>query len=227
MYINCSRLVLFGPAVFHSSICWNARKQNWMLGQLDLQNARFQQGLVNGAPDVDAVWRFISDGEFKFDEAQSVWLAPGSWCPFNSQSTWWFEKAFPLLYLPSLVSFRVTDIWRSLVAQRCLWELGYGVAFHSAESVQRRNAHNLLQDFEQEIPGYLNNNRIISILERTQLLSSAEMVGDNLHRCYEALISAGIIPSQEMPLVEAWLLDFHAAQNRSDFGTGTYEASID
>ena len=62
------------------------------------------------------------------------------------------------------------------------------------ESVQHRNAHNLLRDFEQEIPGYLNNNRIISILERTQLLSGAEMVGDNLHRCYEALISAGIIP---------------------------------
>ena len=75
-----------------------------------------QQGLVNGSPDVDAVWRLVFDHEFRFDEAPSIWLAPGSWCPFNSQSTWWFRTSFPLLYLPSFVSFRVTDIWRSFVA---------------------------------------------------------------------------------------------------------------
>ena len=60
---------------------------------------------------------FVFDREFNFDAGPSVWLAPGSWCPFNSQSTWWFRNAFALLYLPSLVSFRVTDIWRSLIAQ--------------------------------------------------------------------------------------------------------------
>jgi hypothetical protein len=166
-----------------------------------------QQGLVNGSPDVDAVWRLVFGHEFGFDEAQSVWLAPGSWCPFNSQSTWWFRTSFPLLYLPSFVSFRVTDIWRSFVAQRCLWELGYGVAFHSPESFQDRNAHNLLRDFEQEVPAYLHNNRIISILERAQLSSDASRIGDNLHRCYAALVTAGIMPAHEMPLVEAWLLD--------------------
>ena len=171
-----------------------------------------QQGLVNGSPDVDAVWRLLFDQEFSFDEAPSVWLAPGAWCPFNSQSTWWFRKSFPLLYLPSCVSFRMTDIWRSFVAQRCLWELDYGVAFHAPESFQHRNAHNLLRDFEEEIPGYLNNNRIISILERVQLSSGADAIGDNLHRCYEALASVGIVPSREIPLVEAWLVDVNASQ---------------
>src|SRR5262249_48994136 len=48
-----------------------------------------QQGLVNRSPDVDAVWRLMFDQEFIFDDAPSVWLAPGSWCPFNSQNTWW------------------------------------------------------------------------------------------------------------------------------------------
>jgi hypothetical protein len=185
-----------------------------------------QQGLVNGSPDVDAVWRLMFNQEFSFDEAPSVWLAPGSWCPFNSQSTWWFGKSFPLLYLPSFVSFRMTDIWRSFVAQRCLWELGYGVAFHSPESFQHRNAHNLLRDFEEEVPGYLNNNRIISILERVQLSSGAGAVGDNLHRCYEALVSADIVPGREMPLVEAWLVDFDACRDRNGLRwKATYEAS--
>src|SRR5262249_44222362 len=83
---------------------------------IKVEECPIQQGLVNGSPDVDAVWRLVFDQVFTFDEAPSVCLAPGSWCPFNSQNTWWFHTAFPLLYLPSFVSFRVTDIWRSFVA---------------------------------------------------------------------------------------------------------------
>jgi hypothetical protein len=184
-----------------------------------------QQGLVNGSPDVDAVWRLVFGQDFRFDEAPSILLAPGSWCPFNSQNTWWFHSSFPLLYLPSFVSFRVTDIWRSLVAQRCLWELGYGMEFHSPESFQDRNAHNLLRDFEEEVPAYLNNNRIISILERLQLASGTDNIGDNLHRCYTALVSAGIIPAQEMPLVEAWLVDISSSRTRSGLELAASEAS--
>jgi hypothetical protein len=174
-----------------------------------------QQGLVNGSPDVDAVWRLVFDQVFSFDEAPSVCLAPGTWCPFNSQNTWWFRVSFPLLYLPSFVSFRVTDIWRSFVAQRCLWELGRGVEFHSPESFQDRNAHNLLRDFEEEVPAYLNNNRIVSILERLNLFSGADRIGDNLHRCYAALVSAGIMSAQEMPLVEAWLVDIDSCRAKN------------
>jgi hypothetical protein len=150
------------------------------------------------------------DREFNFDEAPSVWLAPWAWCPFNSQSTWWFSKAFPLMFLPSFVSFRVTDIWRSFIAQRCLWEIGYGIAFHASESIQQRNMHSLLRDFEDEIPGYLNNNRIIAILEKLQLAGSIESIEHNMHRCYEALVSAKIVPKKEMSLVEAWINDLEA-----------------
>jgi len=171
-----------------------------------------QQGLVNGSPDVDAVWRLIFDRAFNFDQAPSIWLKPGTWCPFNSQSTWWFQKAFPLLYLPSFVSFRMTDIWRSFIAQRCLWEIDYGIAFHAPESIQHRNMHNLLRDFEQEVPGYLNNNRIIEILEELQLESGVNSIPHNMHRCYEALISADIVPKQEIPLVEAWINDLEVCR---------------
>jgi hypothetical protein len=174
-----------------------------------------QQGLVNGSPDVDAIWRLMFDREFSFNEAPSVWLAPGAWCPFNSQSTWWFPKAFPLLYLPSFVSFRVTDIWRSFIAQRCLWEVGYGIAFHAPESVQQRNAHNLLRDFQDEVPGHLNNSRIIAILERLQLGGETEPIEHNLHRCYEALVSADIVPKQEISLVEAWIDDLEVSRKKT------------
>ena len=163
MRINGFRRNSFGLVASARMFAENAKERKRDGLSVQVVECPVQQGLVNGSPDVDAVWRLMFDREFNFDQGPSVWLAPGAWCPFNSQSTWWFPKAFPLLYLPSFVSFRVTDIWRSFIAQRCLWEVGYGVAFHAPESIQQRNMHNLLRDFEDEVPGYLNNNRIIAI----------------------------------------------------------------
>jgi hypothetical protein len=172
--------------------------------------APIQQGLANGSPDVDAVWRLLMDQDVTFRDGDSVHLPANAWCPFNSQSTWWFPEAYPLMYLPSLVSFRMTDIWRSFVAQRCLWALGHGVVFHGPEMFQDRNQHNLLRDFEQEVPGYLGNDRIRETLEGTSLRTANDAVAANLHRCYEALVAAGFVPAQEMLLVEAWLRDIES-----------------
>ena len=172
--------------------------------------APIQQGLANGSPDVDAVWRLLMDHDVTFRPANSVSLSAGCWCPFNSQSTWWFPEAFALMYLPSFVSFRMTDIWRSFVAQRCLWALGHGVVFHGPEMFQDRNPHNLLKDFEQEVPGYLDNDRFRIILGGLDLPAGTGQVGRNLHRCYEALQTAGLISAKEMPLVECWLADLGA-----------------
>lgn len=176
--------------------------------------APIQQGLANGEPDVDAVWRLTMPREVTFGEAPSLLLRPGAWCPFNSQSTWWFPVAYPLLYLPSFCSFRMTDIWRSFVAQRCLWELGLGVVFHGAEVFQTRNTHDLMKDFEQEVPGYLGNRRMAEVLARVPLQSGADRVGTNLARCYEALVGAGFFPEKEMALVVLWLEECLAAAGR-------------
>jgi hypothetical protein len=166
-----------------------------------------QQGLADGSPDVDAIWRLVLDKPFRFQPGASIALMPGVWCPFNSQSTWWWSQAYPLMYLPSYCTVRATDIWRSFVAQRCLWALGGAVTFHGPEVVQRRNVHNLLKDFEDEVPGYLSNDRIIRLLEDQHCESGAEAVGGNLVRCYEKLVRQSILPREELPLVKAWLAD--------------------
>ena len=170
-----------------------------------------QQGLANGSPDVDAVWRLVMDQDITFRDDASLQLPDGAWCPFNSQSTWWFPSAYPLMYLPSFVSFRMTDIWRSFIAQRCLWAMGQTLVFHGPEMFQDRNPHNLLRDFEQEVSGYLDNDRIREILEQTALASGADAVSANLRLCYQALIQAGIIPDRELPLVDAWIADVELA----------------
>ena len=174
--------------------------------------APIQQGLANGSPDVDAVWRLVLDAPFDFDDGPSVVLAPGSWCPFNSQSTWWWPDAFPLLYLPSFCSFRMTDIWRSFVAQRCLWELGLGVVFHAAEVVQDRNLHDLMRDFNDEVPGYQRNREIARVLSDTALSPGSGAVADNLVRCYEALVAKDVFARDELTLLRAWLQGLELAR---------------
>lgn len=161
-----------------------------------------RQGLADENPDVDAIFRLTRALPIKFEERRPVLLPPGVWSPFNSQNTIFKRPAFPLLYLPSRCSFRMTDIWRSFVAQRCLWEINEGVVFHSATTRQERNEHSLLRDFEDEVPGYLLNDRI----RRT--LAPLSLDGNDMLRsvqlCYEALEQRKLIPSDELPILREW-----------------------
>ena len=174
--------------------------------------APIQQGLANGSPDVDAVWRLVLDHEIAFNDSQNTVLPRGIWCPFNSQNTWWWSEVFLLLYLPSYCSFRMTDIWRSFIAQRCLWELDYELEFHQADVKQTRNEHNLMRDFDDEVVGYLRNEEIRSILESCDLLPGKQQLSDNLRRCYEALVRAKVVGIQELELVNAWIDDCSRAR---------------
>lgn len=171
-----------------------------------------QQGLVNRSADVDAVWRLVLDKPVKFNKGGSVALAPGVWCPFNSQNTWWWPAAYPLMYLPSGCTFRMTDIWRSFIAQRCIWALGGCVVFHAPDAVQDRNEHRLIKDFEDEVPGYLLNDQFRGILDSLTLAKGLDSVGHNMLKCYEALVEKAIFPKSELKLVKAWLRDLATIQ---------------
>jgi len=164
-----------------------------------------QQGLADGEPDVDAIHRLVFGKQHEFKYDRSIYLQPNTWCPFNSQATWWFPDAYPLMYLPVHCSFRMTDIWRCFIAQRCLWELGQGVTFHSPSEVyQERNEHDLMKDFKDEVPGYLLNEKIVEILGG---LTLGKGVTSNLLKCYETLIKNNIFPEAEYNSVIGWIND--------------------
>ncbi|HEX8491839.1 MAG TPA: STELLO glycosyltransferase family protein [Pyrinomonadaceae bacterium] len=166
-----------------------------------------QQGLANENPDVDAIYRLALPLPQNFRKDRRVALANGSWCPFNSQNTTWWRDASPLLYLPAYCSFRMTDIWRSFVAQRICWANNWAILFHEPTVWQERNEHNLLRDFKDEVPGYLNNSAICEALSQLQLQTGVEHLGDNLRLCYEKLVSMKLVGEQELDLVDAWLGD--------------------
>jgi hypothetical protein len=165
-----------------------------------------QQGLADENPDVDAIYRLVLPLPMNFRQEAPVALR-GAWCPFNSQNTTWYREAFPLLYLPYYCSFRMTDIWRSFVAQRIAYLNAWGILFHSATVIQERNEHDLLRDFEEEVPGYLNNDRIRQALEEIDLRSGPEHVAAAMRAAYERLVALNFIGPQELPLLDAWLED--------------------
>ncbi|MEP6922772.1 MAG: STELLO glycosyltransferase family protein [bacterium] len=166
-----------------------------------------QQGLVNENPDVDAIYRLVSTLPQSFRRDRRIGLTKGAWCPFSSQNTTWWRDVFPLMYLPAFCSFRMTDIWRSFVAQRIAWANDWGVMFHEPTLWQERNEHDLLRDFRDEIPGYLHNESIREALEKLSLRSGVDRLGENLQMCYEQLVSMALIDRKELALVAAWLED--------------------
>jgi hypothetical protein len=175
-------------------------------------NCPIQQGLADENPDVDAIYRLTLPLPQVFRKDRLLVLTKGCWCPFNSQNTTWHPEAFALLYLPSYCSFRMTDIWRSFVAQRIAWENNWGVLFHEPTMWQKRNEHDLIRDFEDEVPGYLHNGRICKELEALKVASGPEKIGSNLRLSYEKLVDMSLVDAKELDLVDAWIEDLGKIQ---------------
>lgn len=188
-----------------------------LLSQDASRECPVQQFLVDDDPDVDAIFRqvFPQTG-FAFDPAApAVLLEPGTWCPFNTQNTLWFEEAFPLLYLPHFANFRVSDIWRSLVAQRALWLAQTSLGFRTSTVSQRRNPHDLQRDFLDEIPSYTKNRAVAACLDH----ASRELAGlshaEASRRLWLALLAAGFLPKDEAPLIQRWYDALNDGDQRS------------
>ena len=170
-----------------------------------LSRAIVQQYLENGDTDVDAVYRLTVNKDVEFSADLNIFLNKSQWCPFNSQNTVWFKDSFPLMYLPSFVSFRMTDIWRSFVVQACLHAMDERIVFCSPTVYQERNEHNLMADFSQEIPGYQHNKELVEILAQLELQRGKHHINNNVFLCYKALHDMmGVITLEELDLLGLW-----------------------
>ena len=180
-----------------------------MKGETSEVYCPIQQGLAEDNPDVDAIYRLVFDTEKSFRSRGDVILRD-TYCPFNSQNTQWRPEAYILMYLPAFCSFRMTDIWRSFIAQRIAYANGWGVCFHNATVYQERNEHNLLRDFEDEVVGYLRNEELVDRLMALELHGTKDRIGADLTTCYQALCEAGFFGNEEIELVKAWVHDCYS-----------------
>ena len=172
-----------------------------------------QQSLADLDPDVDAIYRLGGKLPLSFEKNHPLILGGTAVCPFNSQNTTWFKKAFPLLYIPSTCSFRMCDIWRGLIAQRIMKENNWHLSFHNANVVQHRNEHDLLKDLQQEVDGYLYSEELAEKLQQLTLLPGEENLAGNLRACYQLLLSMQLVDHTELPMLEARLRDVQENRN--------------
>ncbi|NEO34785.1 MAG: DUF288 domain-containing protein [Moorea sp. SIOASIH] len=173
------------------------------------------QGLVDLDPDVDAIYRLIIGENITFAKNSSVFLGKEQYCPFNSQNTFWHRDAFPYLYLPSTTSFRFTDILRGYIAQKLMWNQGIYLGFQPADVYQKRNPHDLMTDFKQEVECYLGVKAIVALLDTLEL---AENPLENLQVVYTSLAEAGFVTALEVSICQAWLNDLtRILENRDNY----------
>jgi hypothetical protein len=179
----------------------------------DMYKGRFGlvQGIADGNPDVDAVFR-LSRADFdyigfRFDSAEplAVLGSSNSWLPLNSQVTIWQREFAALMYLPVTCSFRMTDIWRGYIAQRVFHEREIAVLLPGPMAFQDRNDHDLMRDFADEVEGYLGYRAFVQVLESVEL--GGLTLEDQLEKCYRELVVAGFFRQSELQHLEAWIAD--------------------
>lgn len=163
------------------------------------------QGLADEDPDVDAIYRLTNDEPCFFEEKNPVVLGKGTVTPFNTQNTMIRKELFPLMYLPTFVTFRFTDILRGLVAQPIMWLYDYQLGFVNATVIQKRNPHDYMKDFISELPIYEHTEKVVELVSAN--INRNAGISSNLFNAYKSLLDHGIVTAQEMVTLEAWLKD--------------------
>ena len=170
-----------------------------------------EQGLANGDPDVDAIFRLTRKDRshqllVRFgDNVPPLLLPRGVFSPFNSQNTLFHAGALWATLIPISTTFRVCDIWRGYWVQRLLWDAGLHVLFRNATVAQMRNPHDYLNDFLDEADLYSDAGRLVRHLADWQ--SSQPHLFGRIMDLAISLALEGFWGSSDVKLVQAWLLD--------------------
>ena len=170
------------------------------------RNIAVIQSLANIQPDVDAIYRFTRDTPFSFGatpESHLPVMVPSfSYSPFNAQATLWTKDAFRYLALPTSISPRVSDIWRSYIAEYFFHKEAMSVMFVPPYVDQHRNYHDYLQDFKEETDLYQKSSEFIELL-RSCVTNSLDLL-----QVYSLLVQHGYLLPKDILFAEAWVETF-------------------
>lgn len=174
-------------------------------------NAIIWQSLANNDPDVDAIYRFTRQLPFSFTKHEPIEIAKKVFVPYNAQASFHAYDAFWALLLPITVSGRVSDIWRSYMAQPLIWCINSTVAFLPSLVTQYRNAHNYLADFDAEQHLYLRSNQLISFLRDWKCTAVVPSIPSCMELLWAELYQRGYLDLDDVRLVQLWLRDLKDA----------------
>ncbi|XP_071142264.1 uncharacterized protein [Mytilus edulis] len=162
------------------------------------------QCLANEQPDVDAIYRFTRNVPFNFSatkETHKPFVVPKqTFSPFNAQATLWTSSAFKYMALPISINGRVSDIWRSYIAQYFFYRSDLRLAFSVPYVVQERNIHSISGDFNAELDIYEKVGALFNLV--------MNLKDDNLVSVYENLYSRHFIEKSDLTFIKVWMETF-------------------
>ena len=172
------------------------------------------QGLANGDPDVDAIFRLTrANADYPIDidfyDMHPLLYFPGNYIPINSQNTKYLYNSFPAMALPTTVAFRVCDIWRGFILERFIWGYNGTVVFHKPSVYQKRNVHDYYEDFLNEEALYYDlENMIIG------LNSDMDIDNDNpgkvIIKIIEILIKNKVLKENDFNMYKSFIEDLES-----------------
>ena len=109
-----------------------------------------------------------------------------------------------MMYLPTTVEFRFTDILRGYIAQPILWASNLHLGFTGPTTRQERNVHDLMEDFRDEMRMFSRTKEIVDCIE--DAIDDC-MMHTNMISVYRALYDRGIVKVDDVNAVEKWLRD--------------------
>jgi hypothetical protein len=180
---------------------------NGRITKNSIKGVDISQGLVQGDPDVDAIFRLNNHiKSFLFNDSSPLFLSPiNSFSPTNSQNTTFIKKFFSLLYLPSSVTFRYTDILRGYVLLSLKKKWNIKIGFRSADVYQDRNEHDLIIDLNSELPFFNDAYSIIDKMINNLESRSNNQIEDDIFFTYEFLEKEKVVHKTELKTLEEWL----------------------
>ena len=165
------------------------------------------QSLADYQPDVDAIYRITMPVPIWFKrskETKPLMIPSGVLTPYNAQATLHFKSAFFALLLPVTVHGRVSDIWRSYIAQRLFWDVGLQFGFiYRPLVVQDRNDHSNLGDLKAEQDLYMKSEQLVEFLGEWK--GRGTTLVERMEQLWIALYEREYIDLKDVELMQLWV----------------------
>jgi len=163
-------------------------------------------GLVENDPDVDAIFRLVCNHQVQWETDKKIIISNENTCPFNTQNTFWIDPSlFIGLLIPCSVTFRYCDILKGIIANTLLKSNNKNMAYTSPNVTQLRNEHDLMQDFESEVPMYLANETIVDEIKD---IKHSDCNKELILNVYTKLYDMKIVTELDMEICKEWVRFF-------------------
>jgi hypothetical protein len=167
------------------------------------------QSVADKDPDVDAIYRLTRALPIHFKgavEDHPVVVPPHTMSPMNAQASLFSRVAMWSLFLPTTVHGRVSDIWRSYIAQALAKQCDILTAFVGPHVTQERNSHTYLADLDAEQQLYERSGSLVNYLinewEYDHPNPSFEGAWE---RIFVDLYERGVVDQKDVRLAQLWI----------------------